>query len=48
MNQGRSIRLFLVDGVATGLITAEIMNWTGHVIIGLRGKLARSMMPGLG
>ncbi|MFW2133678.1 GIY-YIG nuclease family protein [Ectothiorhodospira haloalkaliphila] len=40
MTQGRSIRLFLVDGTATGLITAEIMNWTGHVIIGPRTKLA--------
>ena len=33
---GRSVRLFLVDGIATGLITAEIMNWTGHVLTGSR------------
>ncbi|KZB70474.1 endonuclease [Thalassospira sp. MCCC 1A01148] len=32
MAMGRSIRLFLVDGTPTGIITAEIMNWTGHII----------------
>ena len=31
MSPGRSIRLFLVDGTPNGLLTAEIMNWTGHV-----------------
>ncbi len=31
MSQGRSLRLFLVDGTPKGLLTAEIMNWTGHV-----------------
>lgn len=39
MSQGRSIRLFLVDGAPTGLLTAEIMNWTGHVLTGPRSKL---------
>lgn len=29
---GKTIRLFLVDGSPTGLITAEIMNWTGKVL----------------
>lgn len=37
---GRSIRLFLVDGAPSGLLTAEIMNWTGHVMTGPRSKLA--------
>lgn len=40
MNQGRSIRLFLVDGTPNGLLTAEIMNWTGHVLTGPRSKLS--------
>ena len=39
MSQGRSIRLFLVDGTPSGLMTAEIMNWTGHVVTGPRGKV---------
>ena len=38
---GRSVRLFLVDGKSTGLITAEIMNWTGHVLTGPRSQLPR-------
>lgn len=37
--QGRSIRMFLVDGTPSGLITAEIMNWTGHALSGPRSKL---------
>lgn len=40
MNLGRSIRLFLVDGTPNGLLTAEIMNWTGHVLTGPRSRLA--------
>lgn len=40
MTQGRSVRLFLVDGSPGGLITAEIMNWTGHVLTGPRSLLA--------
>lgn len=40
MSQDRSIRLFLVDGTPNGLLTAEIMNWTGHVLTGPRSKLA--------
>lgn len=36
---GRSVRLFLVEGKPTGLITAEIMNWTGHVLTGPRSGL---------
>lgn len=40
MTQGRSIRLFLVDGTPNGLFTAEIMNWTGHVLTGPRSKLS--------
>lgn len=32
---GKQVRLFLVDGKPGGLMTAEIGNWTGHV---LRGK----------
>ncbi len=32
MNQGRSIRLFLVGGSPNGFLTAEIMNWTGQAL----------------
>ncbi|MGC5233064.1 GIY-YIG nuclease family protein [Streptomyces albogriseolus] len=36
---GKQVRLFLVDGTPGGLFTAEIMNWTGHVLKGKREKL---------
>jgi Domain of unknown function (DUF4357) len=36
---GRSIRLFLVDGVATGLMIAEIVNWSGKAIVVPRSAL---------
>lgn len=39
MTLGRSIRLFLADGVPTGIITAEIVNWTGHVMMAPRSRL---------
>ncbi len=39
VERGRTIRLFLVDGSPTGLITAEIMNWTGKVLSFPRGLL---------
>lgn len=39
-NRGRSIRLFLVDGVANGLIKAEIINWTGQAFVVPRTGLA--------
>ena len=40
MNKGRTLKVFLVDGTPTGLLTAEIMNWTGHVITGPRSRLS--------
>jgi hypothetical protein len=36
---GKSVRLFLVDGTPGGLVTAEIMNWTGHLLAGPRSDL---------
>ena len=39
MSDGRSIRLFLADGTPGGLLTAEIMNWTGHVVAAPRSDL---------
>jgi len=41
MGTGRSIRLFLVDGTPNGLLTAEITNWTGHVLTGPRSRWYR-------
>ncbi len=38
-NLGRSLRIFLVDGVASGLIIAEIVNWTGKAVVVPRSAL---------
>lgn len=39
VTSGKSVRLFLVDGTPGGLVTAEIMNWTGHLLAGPRSDL---------
>lgn len=40
MSVGKSVRLFLADGTPGGLLTAEIMNWTGHIVAAPRSDLA--------
>lgn len=40
MSGGKSVRLFLADGTPGGLLTAEIMNWTGHIVAAPRSDLA--------
>ncbi|MDX2198604.1 MAG: GIY-YIG nuclease family protein [Phycisphaerae bacterium] len=42
MNRGKTIRIFLVDGAPTGTLTAEIMNWTGKVVVFSRSQLAEA------
>ena len=37
--RGRTLRIFLVDGAPTGILTAEIMNWTGKVVVAPRTRL---------
>lgn len=37
---GKSIRIYLVDGDASGLLTAEVMNWSGKLLVSPRTKLA--------
>lgn len=39
MGKGRSVRLYLAEGSATGILTAEIINWTGHVLSSPRTRL---------
>jgi hypothetical protein len=40
VSAGRTVKLFLADGTPGGLLTAEIMNWTGHVVAAPRSDLA--------
>lgn len=37
---GRTVKIFLVDGIPGGLTTAEIMNWTGRFTVAPRSQLA--------
>lgn len=37
--KGRTIKVFLADGVPDGLRTAEIMNWTGKMVVFPRSQL---------
>ena len=39
MPLGKTIRLYLADGSPTGPIVAEIINWTGQVIVVPRAQL---------
>ena len=43
MKKGRTIKLFLIDGTPTGLKTAEIHNWTGHLLHFPRVKIADAL-----
>ncbi len=40
MAHGKHIELFLVDGEAGGITTADIASWTGHILSGPRSRLA--------
>lgn len=40
---GKSVRLFFVDGSANGLITAELMNWTGQILLAPRSQLGEAL-----
>lgn len=37
--KGRTVRIYLVDGTPSGVLTAEIMNWTGRVTVAPRSQL---------
>ena len=40
MSRGRTLKLFLVDGTPTGVISAQLGNWSGKAIVGPRTALA--------
>lgn len=37
--RGRSLELFFIDGKPDGMLTAEVFNWTGHVLMTPRTQL---------
>jgi len=42
-SRGRSLQLFLIDGNPDGMLTAEIFNWTGHVLMASRTQLGEAL-----
>ncbi|MCK8637659.1 methionine sulfoxide reductase [Parasaccharibacter sp. TMW2.1882] len=41
--KGRSLELFYIDGHPDGMVTAELFNWTGHVFVTPRTRLAEAL-----
>lgn len=47
MSSGRSLELYFVDGKPDGMLTAEVFNWTGHVLRIPRTRLADGLRRSL-
>lgn len=41
--RGRSLELYFVDGTPDGLVTAEMFNWTGHVLMVPKLRLVEAL-----
>lgn len=42
-NPSRSLELFFIDGNPEGMLTAEVFNWTGHVLVTPRTRLQEAL-----
>ena len=40
---GRSLELYFIDGKADGMLTAEVFNWTGHVLMAPRTQISDAL-----
>lgn len=40
---GRSLELFFIDGRPDGMLTAEVFNWTGHVLMTPRTQISEAL-----
>lgn len=41
--KGQSLELFFIDGRPDGMLTAEVFNWTGHVLMTPRTQLSEAL-----
>jgi hypothetical protein len=41
--RGRSLELFFIDGRPDGMLTAEVFNWTGHVLMTPRTQISEAL-----
>ena len=44
--QGRSLELYFIDGKPDGMLTAEVFNWTGHVLMAPRTQITEALKRG--
>lgn len=42
-NKGRTLQLYFIDGRPDGMLTAEVFNWTGHVLMTPRNRLRTAL-----
>lgn len=42
-SQGQSLELFYIDGHPDGMVTAELYNWTGHVLMTPRTQIVEAL-----
>lgn len=43
MARGQSLELFFINGNPDGMLTAEVFNWTGHVLVAPRTQIAEAL-----
>lgn len=41
--KGQSLELFFIDGKPDGMLTAEVFNWTGHVLVAPRTQISEAL-----
>jgi len=41
--KGQSLELFFIDGKPDGMLTAEVFNWTGHVLVVPRTQISEAL-----
>jgi hypothetical protein len=41
--QGRSLELYFINGKPDGMLTAEVFNWTGHVLVAPRTQITEAL-----
>jgi hypothetical protein len=42
-HHGRSLELYFIDGRPDGMLTAEVFNWTGHVLVAPRTQITQAL-----
>ena len=42
--EGRSLELYFIDGRPDGMLTAEVFNWTGHILMAPRTQIGAALI----